>query len=285
MVSTHGYLGSVIHWARLNRRAVFFSIVGLVTSIAVLTTCLGFRSEGSSAGAYHGTFKASKDDRVQFSLKLDLTSFDFISRRSEFLVQLIPQNEVKTNNGTLSSNVKLDFLYYQKHYQAGQKPEPFFVTVPLLRGTIRDYPFDRFSLSFPIAAEITQTRNITETRIGLVEAGITHHLRSHAVTSKFIDASADGGLRSYPKPSLLISVEIFRPGTAIMMSLFVTITMWGFALATLFLTFEFLTSETRLSPVLLVVGPSILFILPSLRLAQPGIPDSGCLIDMAGFFW
>ncbi|CAO3639068.1 unnamed protein product [Cunninghamella echinulata] len=68
-------------------------------------------------------------------------------------------------------------------------------------------------------------------------------------------------------------------------SLFVVVLSWILSLCQFFIAIQSVFRNRPIIPTLLAVPATLLFALPSLRGAQPGIPPIGIFLDIAGFYW
>ncbi|KAJ9089998.1 hypothetical protein DSO57_1007290 [Entomophthora muscae] len=81
------------------------------------------------------------------------------------------------------------------------------------------------------------------------------------------------------------NISLERPWYSKLISIFVLIIMWFLALAMLNIAIDILFYNRETEAEFIAGAFSLIFALPALREAQPGIPKVGCFIDTIGFLW
>ena len=84
---------------------------------------------------------------------------------------------------------------------------------------------------------------------------------------------------------VFIEAEFKRSVVTQFFSMFIITIMWVLSLSLFTLTITLYTRRRKVEPPTIAVAGALLFALPGLRNAQPGIPTLGCAADTAGFFW
>lgn len=142
-----------------------------------------------------------------------------------------------------------------------------FVTFPIDTGSLRDFPFDSYSTDFPL--KIYQSEDESPVAFSVSVQCNSQNVRIEAFKDR------DGMYR----------IDIKRPTTSMLFCIFLILLMWFMSISILNLSYDILVQKREIEPVLLTLGPAMLFALPGIRDSQPGIPLIGCLSDVLGFFW
>lgn len=136
-------------------------------------------------------------------------------------------------------------------------------------GSLRDFPFDSYSTAFPLKIVSSSDTN-SNVAIPFSVAVQCNSQNVHIIASK-----AEG----------IYQIDIRRPTTSIIFCVFLILLMWLMSISILNLSYDILVQKRTIEPVLLTLGPAMLFALPGIRDAQPGVPEIGCCADVIGFFW
>ncbi|KAJ9089995.1 hypothetical protein DSO57_1007287 [Entomophthora muscae] len=81
------------------------------------------------------------------------------------------------------------------------------------------------------------------------------------------------------------NLTLRRPWYSVFISIFVLILMWFLALAMMNVAINILFYNREIQGEFIAGAFSLVFALPALREAQPGIPGVGCFMDAIGFLW
>ncbi|KAJ9079945.1 hypothetical protein DSO57_1030291 [Entomophthora muscae] len=132
------------------------------------------------------------------------------------------------------------------------------------------YPMDEYEESCTITASYASGHpaNIAFGLIGNDQTYRLHH--------KLTKPSSD---------EIKITYRLERHGSTKVMCLLVFLINWLLALAMINLTVDNLLYSRDTPPSIILAGFTIVFSLPALRKSQPGIPEVGSILDLAGFFW
>lgn len=76
-----------------------------------------------------------------------------------------------------------------------------------------------------------------------------------------------------------------RSTTTLGFSIFMCLLMWALSLVLAIYGYQVLFHRRPVHAHTCMLGITMLFALPALRSAQPGIPDVGCIADVLGFYW
>ncbi|KAM3582476.1 F-box only protein 9 [Umbelopsis sp. WA50703] len=138
------------------------------------------------------------------------------------------------------------------HFPAGETMEPIEIVFNYDFGNDVDYPFDQYSGYFEIMA--SQTGNISAT------IPISFKLEASVTTYSF-----NPTLRQFNYVTDKIGLKIVAGRSTT--------------------TLGFILRGRRVDAHSTMLGITMLFALPALRSAQPGIPPVGCAADILGFYW
>ncbi|KAJ9089917.1 hypothetical protein DSO57_1008016 [Entomophthora muscae] len=81
------------------------------------------------------------------------------------------------------------------------------------------------------------------------------------------------------------TMSLRRPWFSFFISSFIFVLMWLLALAMMNIAIDTIFHRREMPAEFIAAAFSLVFALPSLREAQPGIPKLGCYIDHIGFLW
>ncbi|WP_419999678.1 DUF4436 family protein [Streptomyces boninensis] len=140
---------------------------------------------------------------------------------------------------------------------------------PVRRGTVTDYPFDRYQFRFGILVEDGDRR---------VPLRVTFHETDpfFEVHQKNVRTSDD---------ILLMEAEVTRSRSTLILAWFMMIAMWAIALAVLGGAWVVVGRKGGMNWAALSWMATSLFALVGLRNAAPGSPPIGSVMDYAAFFW
>ncbi|KAJ1499894.1 hypothetical protein HMI54_009334 [Coelomomyces lativittatus] len=152
---------------------------------------------------------------------------------------------------------------------------PVDVSIFFVNGTSRDYPFDIYATSFSISAyDLNNETNVIPLQIYMNAAVPGYSLSQYEMNA----SNALGG-------SVSFFFYIRRSGTTIGFSIFIMVLSWGLSLIMSFLTLQIVLKNRLVEPAMLGPPCTLLFALPTLRNAQPGIPEIGTTFDVVSYFW
>ncbi|KAI9293764.1 hypothetical protein K502DRAFT_293289 [Neoconidiobolus thromboides FSU 785] len=183
-----------------------------------------------------------------------------------------------------NQNVTCNLLYGKQTIIKGQPINSVSLTIPIIYGTIRDYPLEQYyalltaicldskkkSIPLSIFVDKSLVSHTPEIQAELIKNG--NNKENFLGTYDDLDAIA-------------IAIELATPSSSKAFSFFLMAVMWGLAIPYGIITYDYVISRREVPPPLIAVGVSILFALPSIRNSQPGSPVMGCLADYIAFFW
>jgi len=150
-------------------------------------------------------------------------------------------------------------------------------TSALAEGDPSKYPFDVFSADLPFAATASDVMLDVNTPSLLWGAVAYAQMQSFRFAFQFNKAT-DSDI-------VMLSIDISRPPSTKVFSLFVVVLMWFLTIATVTITFQVFLRDRDIAPNLLSAQASLLFAMPSVRNTQPGAPPIGTMLDSLSLFW
>ncbi|RKP10851.1 hypothetical protein THASP1DRAFT_27390 [Thamnocephalis sphaerospora] len=170
-------------------------------------------------------------------------------------------------------------------FTAGQMMDARDVLVPFLEGNQRDYPFDRYPTNVYVTA-------FTEPVTAANSTGPVEALKARTAVPfqlSFFGSVQSIHFRALPLYDAFTECTLYvrtrRTTTTIIFSLFVCLLMWLLTLSLSGLCTQMLMQGREVQPANMALGITLLFALPGLRNAQPGIPTVGVASDMLAYVW
>ncbi|KAI8902606.1 hypothetical protein BC833DRAFT_572656 [Globomyces pollinis-pini] len=153
------------------------------------------------------------------------------------------------------------------------------VDLPFTASNINKYPFDRFESEFILNANVVSSNTSlvnASLPIGFSIVGTIQSIRFDADLVDDVVASA-----------MILNIKLFgyRSFTVQFFSMFILICMWILSFTIFILSVTLWFRDRKVEPPTIAITTSLLFALPAVRNTQPGIPNIGCTVDLAGFFW
>lgn len=148
------------------------------------------------------------------------------------------------------------------------------------RISIPAYPIDNRDMTIYPLDEYEEDCTITATyasgapaniAFGLVVSGQAYRLH-HTITKPATN-------------QINLHYRLERHATTKVMCLLTFALIWLLSLAMINLTIDTVLYRRDTPAAIILAGFTIVFSLPTLRKSQPGIPDVGSILDLAGFFW
>ncbi|KAI9031528.1 hypothetical protein CLU79DRAFT_694038 [Phycomyces nitens] len=200
-------------------------------------------------------------------------NFNEKSYKVHFLIQ--PNGTLANAYGQLNQPIIVSFSSGGSHrFEAGDTADPIRVEFSYDFGTEMDYPFDQYSGYFELYASYAN-----DTIQGIP---ITFHLEASLSSFSFTPT-----LESLPNEPDRVGLKIVtgRSTTTLGFSIFVCTLMWALTLIMSLFGYQVAVKKRRVDAHACMIGITMLFALPALRSAQPGIPEVGCTSDVLGFYW
>ncbi|KAJ3414125.1 hypothetical protein HDV05_007069 [Chytridiales sp. JEL 0842] len=160
-------------------------------------------------------------------------------------------------------------------------PTPLEIRSNLATGNPDNYPFETYTSNLlQVASTTLPPRSSTPQRLPL-QIFLVGALQGFKIeTLELLDRSdnGDGTLLS-------LQIEIKRSRTTRLFSMFVVVLMWVLCLLTVVMAGLPWLKRRKVDIPTIAFGMGLLFALPAIRNAQPGVPPIGCVIDTISFFW
>ncbi|NGN62389.1 DUF4436 family protein [Streptomyces sp. A7024] len=144
-----------------------------------------------------------------------------------------------------------------------------WMVFPVRRGTVTDYPFDRYQLRFGIMAEDGDRRLPVRVKFRETDPFFQVHVKNVRIDNKI----------------LIMQAEVSRSRSTLILAWFMMIAMWAIALAVLGGAWVVVGKSDGVNWSALSWMATSLFALVAFRNAAPGTPPIGSVIDYAAFFW
>jgi hypothetical protein len=168
------------------------------------------------------------------------------------------------------------FLHKSAIAKKGSKVDPINFDIPLQTGTLRNYPFDKYSSNIWFSAMDNSTKE---------HIPLTIYLTLH---NQSIKTSLARNMEDFKDVDINIQVYdiyITRSRMVYAFCFFISAVTWGLTIVALNIGIDCIFFKREIPPNLLSIGITMLFAMPTLRRTQPDIPDIGCAIDFLCFIW
>ncbi|RKP39526.1 hypothetical protein BJ085DRAFT_30947 [Dimargaris cristalligena] len=189
-------------------------------------------------------------------------------------VEVTPHGSFKQGYTELTTNITGYFGEKNVNFKAGKRMQSFDLKVPLM-GYPRLFPFDNYDTLFEVYLKSGDKANEAPVPLHITIFGSVQTLDFHTAITR-------------PNPddhTVLFTIQTNRTAITVVFSIYIMTVMWCLAITISTLAFQIAVSRRQVPPGLLVSGVSMMFALPALRNAQPGIPSLGCASDALAFFW
>ncbi|KAJ3084642.1 hypothetical protein HK102_000602 [Quaeritorhiza haematococci] len=161
----------------------------------------------------------------------------------------------------------------ENSFKAGAMLSRQEIPIPILEGMPTNYPVDDYRAHFYMEASATINNTIPI-------AALTYSaLQLFSFRTTFTYSPSGGG------SALLASIHIKRSRMVIGYSIVVIIIMWLLSLSLFTLAVGVWVRKRKVEPPTIAFSVAMLFAIPNVRNAQPGIGEIGALGDVAGYFW
>ncbi|KAG2491959.1 hypothetical protein HYH03_009690 [Edaphochlamys debaryana] len=145
------------------------------------------------------------------------------------------------------------------------------------------YPFDKYQVKLDVEMALVNTTDNTEHFVPFVAAMKTRSPSfDYNAPAELIDLDLMPNLSSFT-----FDVQVQRTSTARAFSIFVFIMMWALTLfcVTYCIYVCFVRTDEPVTFDIPGFTATLLFALPAVRDAQPGVPEVGCIMDVSGYIW
>ncbi len=193
---------------------------------------------------------------------------------------------ITTDFGMLQKPLKHDVTFAVDdktiHFAKGAIMTSIDLPISLANGDPNTYPFDKYTTDvFYFSGSFSNSTDGTTGNQVPVLFAIVGALQSWKIDTPFVKDISVGskGL------SIAAEINISRSYTTRIFSMFMFLMLWSISILVLTMAITIWTRGRTVEPPTLVVTTSMLFAMPALRNAQPGVPVIGCTFDVIGFFW
>ncbi|KXN65656.1 hypothetical protein CONCODRAFT_12685 [Conidiobolus coronatus NRRL 28638] len=260
------------------KRRILFSILGLILwcAIAIPTLLKTIEYGKSDELKAHDIILHETEDVDRVDLDFRVLSTDLAKRTMRVYLGLEPHGAYSnTDERTWNKTVEFQFLHKNLVVKKGSTPEPITFEIPLQTGNLRDYPFDKYATNIWFIAIDNSTRGVVSTNVySLV---LNQNTNTRIIRESEFDV--DGiELQIY-------NIYINRTPLVYAFCFFISVVTWGLTIVAFNIALDSMIFKRELPPPLLAIGITMLFAMPTLRKAQPDIPEIGCAIDFLCFIW
>ncbi|KAJ1923689.1 hypothetical protein IWQ60_005715 [Tieghemiomyces parasiticus] len=280
-------------WRRTRyRRGIYFCIILAVWFTIVPPVYVTYLYQGGEA---HTTHRLPLDingralpadtptanlpaDRIELTLVAEQA--DLTKHRVDYYMEATPFGKYRGgSNSDLA--VGLTAYYGPKDvvYKAGNRMAVANFKIPVL-GYPRMFPFDQYTGRF----EVTLLETASLANGSSTPTSVPFIIRAYSDIQLVIVSTTLSTLDDYPG---MVIAEIVAKRTPVTLGFcfVVVIIMWGLALTVATLAFQIVLLRATFGPQLVTASVTLMFSLPGLRNAQPGVPALGCASDMLSFLW
>ncbi|KAI9281212.1 hypothetical protein BC943DRAFT_382833 [Umbelopsis sp. AD052] len=265
-------------WMKLRNNIWIRRLFPAFLIIAILVTIIVPTWQIYSEESRQGTivnYQDPNDRGESLFIQASVMDVDFTAKSYKIHFLLEPNGTLAGDNGVLSQNVTLS-LYSMRSFQfpAGETMEPVEMVFNYDFGNDVDYPFDQYSGYFEIMAFASGNISATIPISFKLEASVTTY-NFNPTLRQF----------SYVTDKIGLKIVAGRSTTTLGFSIFICILMWALSLVIALISYQVVLRGRRVDAHSTMLGITMLFALPALRSAQPGIPPVGCAADILGFYW
>ncbi|KNC96613.1 uncharacterized protein SPPG_08196 [Spizellomyces punctatus DAOM BR117] len=156
-----------------------------------------------------------------------------------------------------------------------------------LTGDVNDYPFDtQESAVITLEGVFRNTTAGANATVAVVPIVAEASGSSQGFRIDFPpDLACAGTLADGTPAQIIASAKISRTFTTQFFSVMVSILLWILSLLVISISLNIVMRGRKVEPPVIAFSAAILFAIPGVRNAQPGIPPIGSNVDVVGFFW
>lgn len=258
------------------KRRMLFTILGLILwCIIAIPTTLHFTDFGKTDKLKSSNEILSKSDSPNnIDLDFRVLSTNLEKRTMRVYIGVYPNGiNHSVEDRTWNRTIELQFLHKNFLMKKGSTPEPVTFEIPLQTGNLKDYPFDKYTTDIVFLAVDISTKEYIP--VTIYESIYNQNTK---ITLKRDQELGDLKLEAY-------IINIKRTPLVFAFCFFISVVTWGLTVVAFNIGIDSMVFHRELPPPLLAIGITMLFALPTLRKAQPEIPEIGCAIDFLCFIW
>lgn len=241
-------------------------LLGLFISVFVVILCsaigFSFMNEQRAMTKQQAIFSAS-GPALTSGLRVDITVAQVDIQNAQLSLSVEFSNI--SSNTKIAQNSSTVIIQGEAVVLPAKVP---FRSVQLVVGTgetdTNSYPFDRHEARITVFSSTTQ--------VAVFVGGQTQGWQ----VSDAAVVSGDYGTAT---------IGVRRSTTSIFFSMFIAAGMWLLSLSAFVVAAAVMTTRGAVQGPVVCVVASLLFALPAIRATQPGVPQFGCTVDLAGFMW
>jgi hypothetical protein len=260
------------------KRRILFCLIGLILwcaiAIPITLNFIGYGKEDKLKTSNNVLSRSDAENRIDLDFRV--LSTDLAKRTMRVYVGLYPYGDYSNDDErTWNKTLEFQFLHKNLVVKKGTTPEPVTFEIPLQTGNLRDYPFDNYISNIWFVALDNSTKD-------LVPTSIYSSVLNQNTKTRMIRES------SYDQDGVELQVYyiiINRTPLVFAFCFFISAVTWGLTIIALNIGIDSMIFKRELPTPLLVIGITMLFAMPTLRKAQPDIPEIGCAIDFLCFIW
>ncbi|TPX64608.1 hypothetical protein SpCBS45565_g05779 [Spizellomyces sp. 'palustris'] len=254
------------------------------------TTSVGAARLLNSTGAFDPFEVYLRSLNVVFA-SMTLASFDVLKATATYRFEFVALGDFSDDPSVDRPRPKYDLNFTipgvtSLTFAKGKAMQRQDVTIGLI-GDVNDYPFDTHESTVitleGVFRNTTAGSNATAAAIPIVAeaSGSSQGFRVDFPP----DLACAGTLADGTPVQLIASAKISRTFTTQFFSVMVSILLWILSLLVISIALNIVVRGRKVEPPVIAFSAAILFAIPGVRNAQPGIPPIGSNVDVVGFFW
>jgi hypothetical protein len=260
------------------KRRILFCLIGLILwcAIAIPTTLkfIDYGKEDKLKTSNDVLSHTDSEDKIELDFRV--LSTDLAKRVMKVYVGVYPDGKyVNEFSRTWNRTVELQFGHKNVLLKNGTTPEPVTFEIPLQTGNLRDYPFDKYSTDILFFAFDKSDDSLIPVTI--------YSLVYNQNTATSIIRVTDYDVEDFKAQAYNIFIK--RTSLVFAFCFFISVVTWGLTIVAFNIAVDSMIFKRELPPPLLAIGIAMLFAMPTLRKAQPDIPEIGCAVDFLCFIW
>ncbi|CAO3628291.1 unnamed protein product [Cunninghamella blakesleeana] len=260
----------------LLRRIFVVSFFIVILLAVIVPTWRAYMGEGQETILIDYKNEHTRNESLIINARLLDVDFDKMSYSIHFNLQ--PNGTLVNPQGYLLHETTISFTPFQRFiFSEGDTLSSLQVSFKYDDGNSIDYPFDQYTGYFEMDAtiKILNNNNSFIEQPLPISFNLDASLTSFSFTPTFTPMEHRLGLKTMTG----------RSKTTLGFSFFMCFLMWALSLIMAMYGYQVLIHKRPVHAHACMLGISMLFALPAMRSAQPGVPDAGCISDVLGFYW
>eukprot|EP00158_Paraphelidium_tribonemae_P003150 Partr_v1_DN25917_c0_g1_i2_m68779 len=275
------------------RLIAIFGLLLLLTACFIIPTFIGYRITEQKNMKNVSSMNLSPADLMydsatlpqldQINVYITTSSIDLDNMEMNVFVSFIPTGVFASKDpadapGALSVLNTIRVVVgdiSEEFFSSGDIMKPLSVSLPLLSGDVNSFPFDKYDSKTSVTIQYENERDV-EIPMGIYADGFTQNFNVFPQILPIVN-----GIFRHA----YIRYVVTRSSSVIGFSIFLVVLMWFLSLSTLALSLDVIMRKKPPAEGLMGMAIALIFALPALREAVPGVPKFGAVIDVLGFFW